>query len=192
MTHDLDPGQEVPLTDAAGQAVTRLRVGLGWDAVPNAGIGRSGALDVDLDASAVQLAGQDLFDLAFYNNLATRDGSVVHQGDNRTGSGEGDDETITVDLAAVHPRVDTIVLLVSSYHGHALTWVDRASCRVVDETGGAELARVTLTAGVEETALGMALLRRDPTSGRWLMRAVGRGVAITRPSESWQRLRALL
>ncbi len=191
MTLDLTPGQEIALDDAEGRPVTRLRVGLGWDAEPHAGFAASGARDVDLDASAVQFAGQDLFDLAFYNNLATRDGSVVHEGDNRTGHGEGDDETIAVDLDAVHRRVDRVVLLVSSYQGHPLTWVARAYCRLVDQHG-VELARLTLTRGVEETALGMAVLLRDPVAGGWRMRAVGEGVALTRPSESWQRLRRFL
>ena len=32
------------------------------------------------DASAVQFVGGQFFDLAFFNHLATRDGSVVHLG----------------------------------------------------------------------------------------------------------------
>ena len=57
-------------------------MGVGWDKMPTAGFIGSGAPDVDLDATAVQFAGGQLFDLAFYNNLQTRDGSVVHLGDN--------------------------------------------------------------------------------------------------------------
>ena len=79
-------------------------MGLGWDKERTAGAIGTGAPDVDLDASAVQFSGDQLFDLAFYNNLSTRDGSVVHLGDNQTGSGEGDDEQITVDLSKIYPR----------------------------------------------------------------------------------------
>lgn len=191
MSTALTPGQEIVLANDDRPA-TRLRIGLGWDAVPNAGIARSGALEVDLDASAVQFAGSELFDLAFYNNLRTRDGSVVHQGDNQTGHGEGDDETLTVDLAAVHHRVDTIVLLVSSYQGHALTWVDSAYCRLLDDADGTERARLTLTHGVEEAGLAMAKLVRAEDGGDWRLHALGEGIAIQRPSESWQRLRRFL
>ena len=93
-------------------------MGVGWDKERTAGFLGTGAPDVDLDASAVQFTGDQLFDLAFYNNLATRDGSVVHLGDNLTGGGEGDDEVITVDLSKVYAKVDTIAFLVSSYQGH--------------------------------------------------------------------------
>ena len=77
-------------------------MGVGWDKERTAGAIGTGAPDIDLDATAVQFVGEQLFDLAFYNNLSTRDGSVVHLGDNLTGAGEGDDEQLTVDLDRVH------------------------------------------------------------------------------------------
>jgi tellurium resistance protein TerZ len=129
----------------------------------------------------VQFAGGKLFDLAFYNNLATRDGSVVHQGDNTSGAGEGDDESITVDLARVHGPVDTIVLMVSSYQGHSLEWIRNCYCRVADD-GGTELVRYTLTLGVPHTGLVLgALVRRD---GGWGFRAIGEGIDARQPTEA--------
>ena len=121
---------------------------------------RSGRPEVDLDATALQFAGGQLFDLAFYNNLKTRDGSVEHLGDNQTGSGEGDDEAITVDLGRVHGPVDTILFLVSSYQGHSLKWVANAYCRLVDDETDEELARFTLTLSVTDTGAVLATLRR--------------------------------
>src|SRR5919112_6532683 len=111
---------------------------VGWDHSPTAGFIGSGAPPIDLDASAVQFAGGQFFDLAFFNHLATRDGSVVHLGDNTTGKGEGDDEVITVDLSRVYERVDAIALLVSSYQGHTLEWVNSAYCRISDAAPGRE------------------------------------------------------
>ncbi len=141
-------------------SATRLRMGIGWDKDRGAGIARTGRPDVDLDATALQFTGRQLFDLAFYNNLKTRDGSVEHHGDNQTGSGEGDDEQILVDLSKVHAPVDTIVFLVSSYQGHSLEWVANAYCRLVDEDSDEELARFTLTMSVTDTGAVLALLRR--------------------------------
>jgi stress response protein SCP2 len=186
---ELTKGQELPLATEDGQPLTRLQLGLGWDKEPTAGFIGSGAPDIDLDASAVQFAGDQLFDLAFYNNLETRDGSVVHQGDNLTGRGEGDDERLTVDLSRVYPKVDTIAFLVSSYQGHSLTWVNRAYCRLVvyDDV---ELARFTLSAGVTETGLAMATLHRD--GERWRLRAIGEGIAVKVPTESVEALRRFL
>ena len=180
---DLVAGQELPLTG-------RIRMGVGWDKERTAGAMGTGAPDIDLDATAVQFAGGELFDLAFYNNLATRDGSVVHLGDNQTGTGDGDDETLTVDLDRVHGPVDTIVLLVSSYQGHTLEWVNRAYCRVADEQD-AELARFRLTGGTSQTGLVLATLKRvapDQGSG-WVLRAIGEGVAITVPSQGIAKLK---
>jgi stress response protein SCP2 len=167
-------------------AATRVRMGIGWDEDAGAGLARTGRPTVDLDATALQFAGGQLFDLAFYNNLATRDGSVTHQGDNQTGSGEGDDESILVDLARVHGPVDTIVFLVSSYQGHSLEWVANAYCRLVDDESDEELARFTLTFSITETGAVLALLRRSPTG--WTLRAVGEGVAISKPTEGLAKL----
>jgi tellurium resistance protein TerZ len=183
---ELTRGQELAVTTPEGRVLTRLRMGVGWDKARTAGAIGTGAPDIDLDASAVQFAGGQLFDLAFYNNLKTRDGSVVHLGDNQTGRGEGDDEVITVDLGRVYARVDTIVFVVSSYQGHPLEWIGNAYCRLVDEDD-TELARFTLTGGVPQTGLVLASLVRDGEG--WRLRAIGDGVAVTVPSESVAALR---
>jgi stress response protein SCP2 len=178
------------LTRGETQALeaTRLQVGLGWDKVRTAGA-LSGFPDVDLDASAVQFANGELFDLAFYNNLRTRDGSVEHLGDNQTGQGEGDDETIAVDLAKVYHQVDTIFLLVSSYQGHTLEWIANAYCRLVDDQG-TELARVTLTGGVPQTGAVLAKLVR--TGNGWSVQALAEGIAVKLPTESPAKLKRFL
>lgn len=179
---ELGIGQEMALTG-------RLRMGVGWDKTHNAGPLSTGIKNVDLDASAVQFGGGRLFDIAFYNNASTRDGSVVHLGDNKTGSGEGDDETITVDLDAVHRQIDTIFLLVTSYQGQTLEWIDNAYCRVVDEND-VEVARVSLTLGIPETGVVLARITRDGAG--WTLRALGAPVPVQIPTESERALSALL
>jgi tellurium resistance protein TerZ len=165
---ELTRDQEMVLARDDGTSLGRLTMGLGWDKKPGAGFIGTGAPDVDLDASAVQYAGEQLFDLAFFNHLETRDGSVTHLGDNISGRGDGDDEQITIDLAKVFPRVDTMLFLVSSYQGHSLEFVRNAYCRLVAEDGE-EIARFTLTEGVGD---------------QWRLKAIGRGVAVTVPTES--------
>jgi tellurium resistance protein TerZ len=186
---ELTKGQELLLATEAGQPLGRLQLGLGWDKERTAGFMGTGAPDVDLDASAVEFSGGRLFDLAFYNNLKTRDGSVVHLGDNLTGRGAGDDEVITVDLARVHPQIDTIVFLVSSYQGHTFEWISNAYCRLVDEHD-VELARFTLTGGMPQTGLVMAKIFRD--GEQWRLRAIGEGIAVKIPTESLEALRPYL
>jgi stress response protein SCP2 len=185
---ELGPGQEMPLATADGEPLHQLRMGLGWDKAPTAGFIGTGAPEVDLDASATEYGEGQWFDMAFYNNLETRDGAVVHLGDNRTGRGEGDDEVIAVDLDRVHPRIDTVVFLVSSYHGHTLEWIDRAYCRLV--AGDEELARFSLTLDVRETGLVMVKIFRD--GDRWRLRAIGEGIDARIPAESIEAMKRFL
>ncbi|MDR7251583.1 tellurium resistance protein TerZ [Nocardioides sp. BE266] len=182
---ELTEGQELTLTGVDGTPLTRVRMALGWDHNPTAGFIASGAPPIDLDASAVQFAGGQFFDLAFFNHLATRDGSVVHLGDNITGKGEGDDEVITVDLSRVYAKVETILFLVSSYQGHSLEYIHNAYCRLVDDDD-TELARVTITLGVRETGLVMAKLSRDGSG--WKLGAIGTGIALKTPTDSLEAL----
>ena len=186
---ELTPGQELALTTDDGRPLSRLTMGVGWRKIATAGFMGTGAPDVDLDASAVQFAGDQLFDLAFYNNLQTRDGSVVHLGDNLTGRGDGDDEVITVDLGKVYSKVDTIMLMVSSYQGHTLEWISRAYCRLVGDDD-IEIARFTLTGGVSQTGLVLAKLVRD--GEQWTLKALGQGIDAKIPTESVNALRPFL
>ncbi|NUS41676.1 MAG: TerD family protein [Terrabacter sp.] len=186
---ELTEGQELSVTGEDGESLTRVQMAVGWDHSPTAGFMGSGAAPIDLDASAIQFAGEQFFDLAFFNHLATRDGSVVHLGDNTTGKGEGDDEVITVDLGRVYPRVDTILFMVSSYQGHSLEFIRNAYCRLIDDAG-TELARFTLTLGVRETGLVMAKLFRDGPV--WKLRPIGTGIALKTPTDDLDALQPFL
>jgi tellurium resistance protein TerZ len=182
---ELTAGQELALTAEDGTTLTKVQMALGWDHSPTAGFIGSGAPPIDLDASAVQFAGEQFFDIAFFNHLATRDGSVVHLGDNITGKGEGDDELITVDLGRIYPKVDSILFLVTSYQGHSLELIRNAYCRLVDDND-TEVARFTLTLGVRETGLVMAKLFRDGST--WKLRPIGAGIALKTPTDSLDAL----
>ena len=75
-------------------------VGLGWDEAEKKG-GLFGLFsnndDIDCDAIAFMLDEngklEDRRDIVFFNNLKHPSGSVIHQGDNLTGEGDGDDES---------------------------------------------------------------------------------------------------
>lgn len=186
---ELTKGQEIVLAAEGDEPLARLRVGLGWDKERTAGFMGSGAPDVDLDVTAVQFAGRQVFDLAMYGNLQTRDGSTIHLGDNLTGRGEGDDEVVTVDLARVYGRVDTILFMVTSYQGHTLEWIRNAYCRVADDQDR-ELARFTLTGGLPTTGVVMAKILRDGEG--WRMRAIGEGIAVKIPTDALDALQPFL
>jgi len=171
MSVSLTKGQGVSLQKQDGSQLSLVRMGLGWDPIKKRGLFGSRELEVDLDASAVMFAGQQPVDVAFFNHLRSNDGSVVHTGDNRTGAGDGDDESIMVDLPRVPAHIDTIFLTVTSYEGHTFEQIENAFCRLVDETNGQELARYTLTGGYPAKAMIMVKLVRSANG--WGMQAIG-------------------
>ncbi|MEU5992674.1 TerD family protein [Spirillospora sp. NPDC047418] len=173
----LAKGGNVSLTKAAPN-LTAVTVGLGWDVRATTGA------DFDLDASALMLGGTGKVmsdhHFVFFNNLKSPDGSVEHTGDNLTGEGEGDDESINVDLNAVPVECDRIVFPVSIYdadnRNQSFGQVRNAFIRIVNRTDGNELARFDLTEDAStETAMVFGELYRH--NGEWKFRAVGQGYA---------------
>ncbi|UGQ11580.1 TerD family protein [Yinghuangia sp. ASG 101] len=173
----LNKGGNVSLSKEA-PGLTAVTIGLGWDVRTTTGA------DFDLDASALLCneAGRVLSDqhFVFFNNLRSPDGAVTHSGDNLTGGGDGDDEQIQVDLAAVPADVAKIVFPVSIYdadqRGQSFGQVKNAFIRVVNQAGGVELARYDLTEDAStETAMIFGELYRN--GAEWKFRAVGQGYA---------------
>ncbi|MGG2462004.1 TerD family protein [Streptomyces sp. RGM 3693] len=173
----LAKGGNVSLSKEA-PGLTAVSIGLGWDVRTTTGA------DYDLDASALLCtdAGKVASDqhFVFYNNLTSPDGSVQHTGDNLTGAGEGDDETLNVALNGVPAEITKIVFPVSIHdaqtRGQNFGQVRNAYIRVVNQEGGAELARYDLTEDAStETAMVFGELYRH--NAEWKFRAVGQGYA---------------
>jgi tellurium resistance protein TerZ len=173
MTITLTKGQKVSLAKRGGGALTTVRMGLAWDPVRKRTLFGSRPQTIDLDASALLFdSAGNLVDQVWFKQLDSKDGSVHHTGDNLTGEGEGDDESIQVDLTRVPPSVTTLVFTVNSFTGQDFTQIANATCRLVDEAnGGTEIAKYNLTGSGPHTAQIMAKLTRDPTG--WSMTALG-------------------
>jgi tellurium resistance protein TerD len=177
MAVSLTKGGNVSLSKEA-PGLTAVVVGLGWDARTTTGA------EFDLDASAilVKADGKVLSDghFIFFNNKVSPEGSVEHTGDNLTGEGDGDDESIKVNLTTVPAEVDKIVFPVSIYDGDArgqgFGQVRNAFIRIMNQAGGAEIARYDLTEDAStETAMLFGELYRN--GAEWKFRAVGQGYA---------------
>ncbi|MGW2916893.1 TerD family protein [Streptomyces angustmyceticus] len=173
----LAKGGNVSLSKEA-PGLTAVTVGLGWDVRTTTGA------DYDLDASALLCteAGKVVSDahFVFYNNLTSPDGSVRHTGDNLTGEGEGDDESVEVTLSTVPAEIAKIVFPVSIHdaesRGQSFGQVRNAFIRVVNQADGAELARYDLSEDAStETAMVFGELYRN--GAEWKFRAVGQGYA---------------
>uniref|UniRef100_UPI00117BE1CF TerD family protein n=1 Tax=Streptomyces sp. b94 TaxID=1827634 RepID=UPI00117BE1CF len=100
----------ITLTKEDGPAdlggVTHLTIGASWDPTVGSSGGLMGKIrqkaGTDLDLIAIALQGGDPVRLAGLDSLdPLGNGSLVHSGDNRTGHGDGDDETVTVEFARI-------------------------------------------------------------------------------------------
>jgi tellurium resistance protein TerZ len=147
-------------------------MGLGWDAVKKRGLFGSRSQSIDLDASCLLFdAAGTLVDQVWFRQLRTADGAVQHTGDNLTGAGEGDDESIIVELGKLPASVQTLVFVVNSFTGQNFSQIENAFCRLVDETTGAEVARYELTGSGTHNAQIMSKVARDGAG--WSMTAIG-------------------
>jgi tellurium resistance protein TerZ len=173
----LAKGQSLSLKKADGGNLTKVRMGLGWDSaapVKRGLFGRGKAAEVDLDASAIFFdASGKVLDTVWFQQLKSKDGSTSHTGDNLTGAGDGDDETILVDLTKVSPSVAQIVFVISSYTQQTFDSVENAFSRIVDDStsGTPEVARYQLTDAGSHTAMIMSKVSRDGAG--WSFKAVG-------------------
>jgi tellurium resistance protein TerD len=175
MAISLQKGGNVNLSKEA-RGLSQLTVGLGWDARSSDGA----AFDIDSSAFMLKVDGKvrnDL-DFIFYNNLKSADGSVQHSGDNRTGAGEGDDETVRLDLSKVPADVDRIAFCVTIHEAESrrqnFGQVQKAFIRCVNAATNQEIARYDLSEDSStETAMVFGEVYRNGSD--WKFKAVGQG-----------------
>lgn len=178
---NLTKGQSINLEKEAGSKLSKVLMGLGWDPVKQqaksggffGGIFGGGSTEssVDLDASCVLFdENKNHTDTIWFRQLRSKDGSITHTGDNLTGTGDGDDEQIIVELQKVPANVKSIVFTVNSFSGQSFEKVANSYCRLVDHAGK-EVAKFELNSQGNHTALIMAKLYLH--NGEWKMKAIG-------------------
>lgn len=174
MPISLQKGQQISLAKEAGPRLGVVCMGLGWDVIKKKGFfgfgGGEQAVDLDANALLFDASGQ-LREAVWFRQLQSADGTVSHSGDNRTGQGSGDDETITVDLSRLPSTIQTVVFSVNNYTGQDFGQVQNAYCRLIDTQGNKEIARYDLSAQGSHSALILASLRRSGSD--WTMTAIG-------------------
>jgi tellurium resistance protein TerD len=177
MAVSLQKGGNVNLSKAA-PGLTAVVIGLGWD--PR--ITDGAAFDADASAFLLKadgkVPGDDHF--IFYNQKTSPYGAVVHQGDNTTGQGEGDDEKLEIDLTKVGAAIDKIAFGVTIHEADSrrqnFGMIGNAFIRVVNKANGEEIARFDLSEDAStETAMVFGELYRN--GGDWKFKAVGQGYA---------------
>ncbi|MCD8488385.1 MAG: TerD family protein [Desertifilum sp.] len=176
MAINLSKGQRISLTKEA-PGMTKAGVGLGWDANKT-----DTGQEYDLDASVFMLGANGKIPseqfFVFYNNKQSPEGGVVYLGDNRTGTGEGDDETINLALDKIDPSVQEIVFVVTVHEAEQrkqnFGQVRNSFIRIYDLETNTEVTKYELDEDFSrETAIEFGRLYRK--DGEWRFQAVGQG-----------------
>jgi tellurium resistance protein TerZ len=193
MAVNLVKGQKISLEKEAGNRLTKVIMGLGWDAKKKKGFLGFGSKEqqIDLDASCVLFdESGNMLDAVWFRQLRSRDGSIVHTGDNVTGEGEGDDEQIIVDLNSIPANVKTLIFVVNSFTGQNFSQIENAFCRLLDEKNGREIAKFNLSTQGDHTAQVMAKVYRH--GGEWKMHAIGENASGRTFDDLLPRMKAYL
>ena len=158
--------------------LTKILIGLGWDPRTTDGA------EFDLDASAFMLDASGKVrgehDFIFYNQLRSPDGSVEHTGDNRDGEGDGDDESLKIDLTKVSADIQKVVIAVTIHDAEQrrqnFGQVANSFIRIQNDVSGKEIVRYDLGEDCStETAVVFGEIYRH--NSEWKFRAVGQGFA---------------
>lgn len=193
MSISLSKGQKVDLTKG-NPTFSNIMVALGWDPVQQNssggkglfggifGGGSSNAPQIDCDSSIIMIGQSGKFenqkDLIYYGNLKSEDGSVIHAGDNLTGSGQGDDEQIMIDLKKIPARITKLIFVVNIYkcvdRKQHFGMIKNAFIRIVDQSNNKEFLRYNLTDDYSgKTALITGEIYRY--GNEWKFSAIGEG-----------------
>lgn len=191
MSVSLQKGQKISLTKVGSGGLKKVMVGLGWDEVQPQAKGffslfAAKPADIDCDASAIlcgangKVVGTTKDSVVYFGNLRHSSGAIVHQGDNLTGAGAGDDEQIMVDLSMIPSNIEKIVFVVNIYDANVrhqdFGMIRNAFIRIVDMNNRNEICKYNLSEDYSgQTGLIVGEIYRH--EGEWKFNAIGQGVA---------------
>lgn len=171
----IEKGDDINLKEK-DPTLTHITVGVGWT------VNSFDTDELDVDVSCFLLNNDDKTrvdnDFVFYNNMEASDGAVVHNGDSRTGAGEGDDETISIDLNGLPFDIGKVMFVFSIYKGEereqTMSSVRNGYLRVINTSNNHEILRYDLhdeVQGHQETGMYVGALTRE--GPKWHFKAIG-------------------
>ncbi|MFG2630305.1 TerD family protein [Streptomyces sp. NPDC048473] len=158
--------------------VTHLSIGVSWDPTAGSSGGMMGMLrrksGTDLDLIAIAMQGGDPVRLAGLDSLDPMgNGSLVHSGDNQTGRGDGDDETVTVEFARIPPNITSIVFVAAAYKkGSSFQKARNISFKVYDATGGSSQQVADIWPSLLTQDNGCAVAKAIRVSDSWKLEVI--------------------
>lgn len=188
MAINLQKGQKINLTKGGG-GLRFVMVGLGWDeAKQRRGFFAPKPAPIDCDASVILCGANGKLlnpnniteSCVYFGNLRDKSDSIIHQGDNLTGAGEGDDEQIMVNLQKIPAYIDKMVFVVNIYDARPRNqhfgMIKNAFIRLVDMDKSQEICRFNLSENYNNMTglIAGEIYRRN---GEWKFNAIGQPVA---------------
>lgn len=184
MSVSLSKGTKVSLSYLAKDnniKLNKVNVALGWDCNERGG----DTFDLDAWALVITNSGIQRSNLVYFNNKKDYNGVIRHQGDNLTGEGDGDDETITMNLEDAPLDYKYILVGVTIYKGivkgQSFKDVNNTFIRMYDAKSNIELCKYSdqfkNELGNYVTML-FGILSRN-SNNEWEFNAVGIGENIT-------------
>ncbi|MFJ6855086.1 TerD family protein [Streptomyces sp. NPDC091271] len=172
----------ITLTKEDGPAdldgVTHLSIGVSWDPTAGTTGGVMGMLrrktGTDLDLIAIAVQGADPVRLAGLDSLDPMgNGSLVHSGDNQTGRGDGDDETVTVEFARIPANITSIVFVAAAFKkGSSFQKARNISFKVYDATGGSAQQVADIWPSLLTQENGCAVAKAVRVGGAWKLEVI--------------------
>jgi stress response protein SCP2 len=162
--------------DLAG--VTHLSIGVSWDPTAGASGGVIGKLrrkvGTDLDLIAIAMQGPDPVRFAGLDSLdPLQNRSLLHSGDNQTGRGDGDDETVTVEFERLPSNITAIVFVAAAYkRGSAFQRARNISFKVYDATGGSSQQVADIWPSLLSDHNGCAIAKAMRTGTGWKLQVI--------------------
>lgn len=164
-------GEKVDITKT-NPGLKIAAIGLGWDT--------SGSSSTfDLDAFCLALTGGKLVDapghILYFGNKDIMGGALHHTGDNLTGAGNGDDETMLVNFSKLPAGVDQIIICANIYQAASkrqnFGMVNNAFVRIYDKDTNVEIARFDLSEDASAKS-GMVFGKLYLHQGEWKFQAI--------------------
>lgn len=190
MSISLSKGQKISLSKEV-DGLSKVVVGLGWDAAKKGLFG--GTPNIDCDASAIALDSKGRYkSVAYFGQRSIAQGCIKHHGDNLTGAGDGDDEQITVNLADMPSDVEKVVFVVNIYacssRKQDFGMIKNAFIRLVDASTKKEICKYNLSENYSgKTAMIFGEVYKH--NGEWKFNAMGQGTTDTSITELVDRYR---
>lgn len=169
----LEAGEKIVLENKAGDALVSYGIGCGWD------FSGAGGVDVDLSVLALDSNGKLIHGtdgLLYYGHKSIFGGAVKHSGDNLTGQGDGDDERVSINSAAIPTECDALLIVTNIYSGASnFGRVKNCYTRIFDAANVNETIKKFDMSEDFSTAKAIICGKIYRHDGTWKFAAIGEG-----------------